>query len=268
MPIQAGSITRMSSDKSRARPSGGLGELPDKPTSQGRVTVRPSGPGRVTSWSGTVNASPVAGLSASTDHASVPDGPVCGSPWLNMASITGVGTLESLPGSALSWSQRQRITAAVAATTPGKSRRWPQGGNGISNECSSATVAKASSLSCSQAGSLARKSIDSVLARAPKPRGCSAPLTQTSNGLAAPPSAGGSSPPNRAKSPNGGCTMHVHAGLPAGSSGRPGQRKDDNTGAGRRSSAKRWLAPSICKEVADPASAVTLSTDPNTEFGR
>ena len=146
------------------------------------MTVLPSGPGSVTSFSVSVKASPVAGLSMSTAQASVPDGPVCGSSRLNIASITGVARLAAERAAAPSCSQRQRITAAVAATTPGNRRCSPCGGNGISKARSSATVASASSLSCSQAGSLARRSIDSVLASAPRPRGCSAPLTQTSKG--------------------------------------------------------------------------------------
>jgi hypothetical protein len=44
-------------------------------------------------------------------------------------------------------------------------------------------LASASSFSFSHARSSERMSIDSALAIAPSPRGCSAPLTQTSNGI-------------------------------------------------------------------------------------
>ena len=65
--------------------------MPEKPTAQGRVTLAPSGPGRVTSLSVRVKTSPVAGLSMSTAQASVPEGPVRGSSRANIASSTGVG---------------------------------------------------------------------------------------------------------------------------------------------------------------------------------
>ena len=78
----------------------------------------------------------------SADQASVPEVPVRGSSRLNIASSTGVGpSADSAP----SCSQRQRITAAVAATTPGNGRRSPCGGKRISKARSSATVASASS---------------------------------------------------------------------------------------------------------------------------
>ena len=135
----------------------------------------------------------------------------------------------SASGSRPRWRRRRRETGA----------RSPCGGNGISKARSSATVASASSLSCSQAASLARRSIDSVLASAPRPRGCSAPLTQTSNGCCARrPASSGSSPTKSAKSPNG-WLDHVGPGrVAAGSSGRPGQRSDDSTGARQRGRAR------------------------------
>ena len=190
------------------------------------MTVPPSGVGSVTSFSVSVKDSPEAALSTSTDQASVPEGPVRGSSRLKRASTTGVGPPACR---APSCSQRQRSTAAIAATTPGKGRGWPSGGNGISKSRSSATVARASSFRRSQAASLVRRSIDSVLASAPRPRGCSAPLTHTSKGRGGVPS----SPTKRAKWPKGCCTMKVQAALPAGSSGRPGQRRLASTGAGR-----------------------------------
>jgi hypothetical protein len=62
--------------------------------------------------------------------------------------------------------------------------------------------------------------------------------------------------------------MKVQAGLPAGSSGRPGQRSDASTGAGRRSSARRWLASSICSGCAAGHRVSVLSTEPSTLLGR
>ena len=73
------------------------------------------------SFSVSVKRSPVAGLSTSTAQASVPEVPVRGSSRLNIASSTGVGAPAG-GGSAPSCSQRQRSTAAMAATTPGNSR--------------------------------------------------------------------------------------------------------------------------------------------------
>ena len=65
---------------------------------------------------------------------------------------------------------------------PGISFFSPWGGKGISKDFSPTLRARVSSFNLSQARSLARMSIDRVLATAPRPRGWSAPLTQTSNG--------------------------------------------------------------------------------------
>ena len=64
--------------------------------------------------------------------------------------------------------------------------------------------------------------------------------------------------------------MYVHDGLPAGRSGRPGQRSDASTACGMRSRASRWFAPA--PSSAGAASGVTgagstLSTAPSTLFG-
>ncbi len=228
--------------------------MPEKPTAHGRVTsvgaapagaLTPAAERSVTSFIVSVKVSPVAGLSTSTAQASVPAVPVRGSSRLNIASSIGVGPPSA---SAPSCSQRQRITAAVAATTPGNRRFSPVGGNGMSNARSSATVASTSSFSLSHCGSLTRMSIDSVFARADSPRGCSAPLTQTSNGTLCAnspkpgPACAGISPTNSANSPCGWRIMYVHDGLPPFISGRPGQRSELITAVDGRSSVRRRSA--------------------------
>ena len=63
--------------------------------------------------------------------------------------------------------------------------------------------------------------------------------------------------------------MKLQAGLPAARSGRLGQRNEVSTGAGRRSSFSRWLAPSVVSGSGRLAlGASTLSTEPSTVFGR
>ena len=63
--------------------------------------------------------------------------------------------------------------------------------------------------------------------------------------------------------------MKLQAGLPAASSGRLGQRSEVSTGAGRRSSFRRWLAPSVVSGAGSAGlGASTLSTEPSTAFGR
>ena len=58
----------------------------------------------------------------------------------------------------------------------------PSGGIAISKPSSPLAFCSAESFMSSHARSSVRMSIDSVLAIAPRPRGCSAPLIQTSNG--------------------------------------------------------------------------------------
>ncbi len=60
----------------------------------------------------------------------------------------------------------------------------PCGGKGMSKASSDTVLASVSSFSRRHAGSFARMSIDKVFATAPRPRGCSAPFTHTSNGCA------------------------------------------------------------------------------------
>ena len=119
----------------------------------------------------------------STVHESVPSVPVRGSSTLNMASSTGVG---SWPSKAFIFSQRQRTTCASADTTPGTRFTSPCGGKRMSKASSPTVCASTSSFVFSHARSLARMSMESVLATAPRPRGCSAPLVQTSKGNARP----------------------------------------------------------------------------------
>ena len=160
----------------------------------------------------------------------------------------------------------------------------------MSNARSSDTVASTSSFSLSQAGSLTRMSIDSVLASAARPRGCSAPLTQTSNGTFCAnspkpgPACAGISPTNSANSPCGWRIMYVQAGLPPFISGRPGQRSELITAVDGRSSVRRWSARlTVASALATSgcgvslvaalgsgcgAAGVALSTEPSTAFGR
>ena len=83
------------------------------------------------------------------------------------------------------------------------------------------------------------------------------------------PSSRGTSPTKSAKSPKGCCTMKVQAALPPGSSGRPGQRSEASTGAGRRSSASRRLAADSFGSFSGAGGCgVVLSTLPTTALGR
>ncbi len=188
MPIHAGSTTRMSSDSSLHRPSSVRGYSPESQTEYGRVM--PSG--RVISLRPRTKSSPVRGLSTSTVHDMVPSVPVFGSLSANIESRTGevpsaafkVNCSSDTPEA--SCSTRQRTICAKAETTDGMRLLFPRGGKGMSKGSSPPALASASSLSLSQAWSFARMSIDSVLASAPRPRGCSLPLTQTSKGCGAP----------------------------------------------------------------------------------
>ena len=148
----------------------------------------------------------------------------------------------SASGSRPRWPRRRRGTGAAS----------PCGGKGISKARSSATVASASSLSCSQAASLARRSIDSVLASAPRPRGCSAPLTQTSKGCGAAAVVGrGSSPTKSAKSPKR-VLDHEGPGRVAGRQlGPAGPAQDWPAPAPAGGPARsRWLAPAMLQRGA------------------
>ena len=66
---------------------------------------------------------------------------------------------------------------------PETGRFSPCGGKRMSKQSSPMVAASTSSFILSHARSLARMSMDSVLATAPRPRGCSAPFTQTSKGM-------------------------------------------------------------------------------------
>jgi len=61
--------------------------------------------------------------------------------------------------------------------------------------------------------------------------------------------------------------MYVHAGLPSGISGRPGQRRLESTGSGSDLIARRRLAPSTLASSFAGVDA-TLSTEPSTALGR
>ena len=119
----------------------------------------------------------------STVQLIVPSGPAFGSFFENRALSTGVACW-SRSLKTPSCSQRQCTMCAKAETTPLCHCRSPVGGIGIAKPCSSRALASASSFILSQARSSLRMSIDSAFAIAPRPRGCSAPLTQTSNGTA------------------------------------------------------------------------------------
>ena len=137
----------------------------------------------------------------------------------------------------LHFGQRAQAFAAPAhqlrhgGSHAGHALHSPCGGNGMSKASSPMVFARVSSFSCSQAGSSARMSIDSVFATAPRPRGCSLPLTQTSNGMRL---AVFDVADEQSEVP---VRMFDHVspgGLPSASVGRPGQRRLASTGSGTR----------------------------------
>ena len=78
------------------------------------------------------------------------------------------------------------MSRAKPETRLGTRTLRPSGGIAISKPSSPPAFCSAESFMSSHARSSVRMSIDSVLAIAPRPRGCSAPLIQTSNGYALP----------------------------------------------------------------------------------
>ena len=135
-----------------------------------------------------------------------------------------------------------------------------------------AVAASESSFLATQAASSQRKSIDSVFAIAARPRGCSLPVTQTSNGRARP--ACSTWPTTTAKSPAGCSTSVVHDGLPPGRLGRLGQRSEASAGAGiaframRRSASDCGRSCGASREASVAGGGSTDSTAPVTSFGR
>ncbi len=132
-------------------------------------------PGRVISLRPSTKSSPVRGLRTSIVQDMVPSVPVFGSFSENIASMIGelpcsaISENSSPERPAASCSMRQRTICANAETSDGMRFVSPSGGKGMSKASPPAL-----------ARSLARMSIDSVLASAPRPRGCSLPLTHTS----------------------------------------------------------------------------------------
>ena len=147
--------------------------------------------GRVISFRPSTKSSPVRGLSTSTVHDIVPSVPVLrllqrehrvhhrrGAFAAGKRKIACQALVQLLARASARSARRPR-------PREGMRLRSPCGGKGMSKASSPPLFASASSFMRSHARSLARMSIDSVLATAPRPRGCSLPLTQTSNGVRA-----------------------------------------------------------------------------------
>ena len=152
----------------------------------------------------------------------------------------------------------------------GTRRFSPCGGMRMSKPSSPTVRARASSFILSQARSLARMSMERVFATAPRPRGCSAPFTHTSNGKAWCVSLS-TWPMKSANLPTGESIMYVHAGLPSGSSGRPGQRRLASTGSGSVLIDRRRFIVSTGSSAGAACAGFAgsvESTEPSTLLGR
>ncbi len=157
---------------------------------------------------------------------------------------------------------------ANAATRLGMRCTSPSGGIGMSKASSPAVFISISSFMRSHTGSRARMSIDSVLASAPSPRGCSEPFTHTSNGWFLPFAVCDDEDHETAERMLHHCD--VQPALPRGELGpsRPAQRSERGLGRGFQHDAPILVEHEVLRLLASFFSGVTDSTEPSTLFGR
>jgi len=257
MPIQAGSITRMSSESSRAAIERARVVAPRSPAAHRvRVTAAPSGSGQRDFFKRQRRDSSAAGLSdGRPTRRACPTGR-CATPRAEHASSTGVGPQ----------ARAHRVARSASGSCRGRRPRPEQAlsamrGNDL-NAPLLGTWPSRVGWSLSHAASLVRgpsqrlghrprraavRRRDSRPERLPGPTPWHCVVAGSS--------------PTRAEVAE---RVHDHVrprrvAAPAARAGR--QRSDASTGAGRRSSASRWFASSA---VSGAGCASTLSTEPST----